>query len=87
MAKIRKTWSRRHLLQEAACAGGAAVILMRFISPAMAGKIPQAAVGYQGSPKGNQSCANCRLFEAPTACRSVDGTVSASGWCKIYVKT
>jgi hypothetical protein len=74
-------------LQEAACAGGAAVILMRFISPAMAGKLPQSAVGYQGSPKGNQSCANCRLFEAPNACRSVDGAVAASGWCKIYVKT
>jgi high potential iron-sulfur protein len=77
--------SRRCLLRRAACAAGAAVILGTGVNSAMAGKMPQAAVRYQGSPKGSQSCANCRLFQAPSACKSVDGTVSGSGWCTIYV--
>jgi hypothetical protein len=78
--------SRRCLLRRAACAAGAVTILGTGINAAMAGKMPQAAVSYRGSPKGNQSCANCRLFQAPNACRSVDGVVSPNGWCSIYVK-
>jgi hypothetical protein len=90
MGKVQKAFSvelsRRCLLQRAACTGGAVLILASGVKPAMAGKIPQSAVSYQGSPKGAQSCANCRLFEAPSACKSVDGSVSPNGWCKIYVK-
>jgi High potential iron-sulfur protein len=90
MQELQKVWSvelsRRRMLQRAASAGGAVVILASSVQSAMAGKIPQSAVAYQGSPKGPQSCANCRLFEPPSACKTVDGTVSASGWCRIYVK-
>jgi hypothetical protein len=90
MSEVRKVWSvdlsRRRMLQRAASAGGAIIILASGVQSAMASKIPQAAVAYQGSPKGAQSCGSCRLFQAPSACKSVDGTVSASGWCKIYVK-
>jgi hypothetical protein len=90
MAKVQKAWSvelsRRCLLQRAACAGGALLIFASGVKSAMAGKIPQGAVSYQDSPKGAQSCANCRLFEAPSACKSVDGSISPNGWCKIYVK-
>jgi High potential iron-sulfur protein len=78
--------SRRCLLRRVACAAGAAAVLGAGIESAMAGKMPQSAVSYRGSPKGNQSCANCRLFQAPNACRSVEGAVSPSGWCSIYVK-
>ena len=77
--------TRRCLLRRAACAAGAAVTLGMGVNAAMAGKMPQAAVRYQASPKGSQSCANCRLFQAPSACKSVEGTVSGSGWCTIYV--
>jgi hypothetical protein len=78
--------SRRGLLRAAVTAGSAVVALATGVNSAMAGKIPQSAVAYQGSPKGAQSCANCRLFAAPSACKTVDGTVSSSGWCRIYVK-
>jgi hypothetical protein len=78
--------SRRCLLQRAACAAGAAAILGVGVNAALAGKMSQASVGYQGSPKGSQSCANCRLFQAPNACRSVDGTISPQGWCRIWLK-
>jgi hypothetical protein len=90
MTEASRIWStevsRRCLLRRAACAAGAATILGTGINAAMAGKMPQSAVSYRGSPKGAQSCANCKLFQAPNACRSVDGVVSPSGWCSIYVK-
>ena len=78
--------SRRCLLRRAACSAGAVTILGTGINAAMAGKMPPSAVGYQGSPKGDQSCGNCRLFVRPNTCRSVEGAVSPSGWCRIWVK-
>ncbi len=90
MTQAPKIWSmevsRRCVLRRAACAAGAVTILGAGIDAAMAGKMPQAAVSYRGSPKGSQSCANCRLFVAPSACRSVDGAISPNGWCSIWVK-
>jgi hypothetical protein len=29
---------------------------------------------------------NCSLFEAPSSCKTVDGTVSPKGWCMVYAK-
>jgi hypothetical protein len=26
------------------------------------------------------------LFEAPSSCKTVDGTVSPQGWCMVYAK-
>ncbi|MFI5011002.1 MAG: high-potential iron-sulfur protein [Hyphomicrobiales bacterium] len=90
MMEVRKVWSvdlsRRRLLQRAASVAGAVAILSVGVNEAMAGKLPQAAVGYRPSPNGSQQCDNCRLFQASNACKSVDGTISPKGWCKIYVK-
>jgi hypothetical protein len=78
--------SRRSLLLEAVVrAGGVATVLATAaIHPAQAAKMSQEAVNYQGSPKGPQQCSNCKLFTAPSACMSVDGTISPNGWCSIY---
>ena len=46
----------------------------------------QTGVAYQTTPKGDQQCSNCSLFQAPSACTLVDGTISPSGWCKFWVK-
>ncbi len=46
----------------------------------------QTAVTYQTTPKGDQQCSNCSLFQPPSACTLVDGTISPSGWCKFWVK-
>jgi hypothetical protein len=54
--------------------------------PAQAAKIAQTVVKYQATPKGEQKCSNCKLFTAPNACQTVDGTVSPDGWCMIYQK-
>jgi len=76
---------RTVLLQGAVCAAGA-VGLIGATTQAKAAKVSQKAVSYQDSPKGSQQCSNCNLFQAPNLCKSVDGTVSPSGWCRIWVK-
>jgi hypothetical protein len=77
--------SRRCLMYGVACAAGATAILGT-ADLALAAKISQKAVGYQETPKGDQSCANCILFEAPNACKNVDGTISPQGWCNIWAQ-
>ena len=75
---------RTTLLRGAICAAGAAA------SPLPAGeaaaKMAQTGVAYQTTPKGDQQCSNCSLFQPPSACTLVDGTISPSGWCKFWVK-
>jgi High potential iron-sulfur protein len=51
-----------------------------------AAKMSQASVQYQDTPKGDQQCSNCSLFQAPNSCTLVDGNISPSGWCKFWVK-
>lgn len=77
--------SRRRLVYGVACAAGATAILGT-AEVASAAKMSQKAVGYQETPKGDQSCVNCVLFEAPDACKNVDGTISPQGWCNLWAK-
>lgn len=78
--------SRRRILTVAmgvaGAATGAAII---GTTPAHA-KATQKSVKYQDTPKGNQACENCALFEAPSSCKTVDGTISPQGWCMVYAK-
>jgi hypothetical protein len=67
-----------------ACAAGAAALLapIREAAAKMAQKIAE----YQDTPKGDQQCSNCNLFQEPNACTLVDGEISPKGWCKFWVK-
>jgi High potential iron-sulfur protein len=79
--------SRRQVLT---IAGGASVtsaaVIIGTSMPAQAAKASQKIVKYQDTPKGEQRCENCLQFEAPSTCKTVDGTVSAQGWCMVYAK-
>jgi hypothetical protein len=76
--------SRRTLLH-LALAGGGVLIAGSVPTAATAGsKIAQKAVKYQPTPKGKAQCDNCRQWQAPAACKLVDGVISPSGWCSIY---
>lgn len=75
---------RRFLHGSAALVGG--VGLASLIAKEASAKIAPNLVGYQPSPNGNRDCANCKLFVAPNACKTVDGVISPSGWCKIWIK-
>ena len=82
--------SRRRVLSIAAGATGASIAgaaaVIGSSMPALAAKAPQKAVKYQDTPKGEQRCENCALFEAPSSCKTVDGTISPQGWCIVYAK-
>jgi High potential iron-sulfur protein len=76
---------RKVLLRSAGYAAGAAASLVPL--KRAAAKMSQQSVAYQESPKGDQQCSNCSLFQAPTnTCTIVDGNVSPTGWCKFWVK-
>ncbi len=75
--------SRRTLLIGAA---GALPLIALASTGAQAAKMAQSAVRYQASPKDGKQCSGCSLFVAPNACKTVDGTISPSGWCALWVK-
>jgi hypothetical protein len=79
--------SRLRVLTVAVVTAGAATgaVILGTTTPAYA-KVAQKAVKYQDTPKGEQRCDNCALFEAPSSCKTVDGTVSPEGWCMVYAK-
>ncbi|HUJ45987.1 MAG TPA: high-potential iron-sulfur protein [Rhizomicrobium sp.] len=77
--------SRRQMLRNAAVTVGGVTVLLGSVLPAQA-KMSLQAAGYQSTPKDDQKCANCSLFQAPSSCILVDGTISAEGWCRFYKK-
>lgn len=77
--------SKRDFLFTAAAGGVAIVGAGAIASPsAAASRMPQKAVSYQPTPKGDQQCANCLNFQPPASCKMVDGAISPSGWCTLY---
>ena len=89
-ASVSTDISRRELFRTAAALTGTAAILAATVTStearADAAKMSKADALYQDQPKNEQSCANCALFVAPASCGVVDGTISPSGWCKLYQK-
>lgn len=51
---------------------------------AAAAQVAQDAAGYQTQPNGDQRCAFCVHFRAPSSCELVQGTIVPNGWCKLY---
>lgn len=78
--------SRRQVLTIAAAASVTGVAIIGTSAPARAAKVSQKIVKYQETPKGELRCDNCALFEAPSSCKTVDGTISPQGWCAVYAK-
>ena len=79
------TLSRRSLFRNAAALIGGAAALAVTGTQAIA-KMAQKAAGYQLTAKGDQSCATCALFKAPSSCTLVDGDIAAAGWCRFWAK-
>lgn len=74
--------SRRTILLAAA---GAAPLAALGSGQAQA-KLAQTGVQYQTSPKDGHQCDGCNFFVAPNSCKMVDGEISPTGWCAIWVK-
>ena len=78
--------SRRMVLTDTAVALGVAAAATA-VSQSMAQvKISQATANYQNTPKGDQRCDRCVNFQPPNACKFVQGEISPSGWCQLFVK-
>ena len=80
--------SRRQLFRNATAIAGGVAVLASAMAPqrAEAGQMTQQAAGYKSTPKGDQRCDGCSLFQAPSSCKFVAGDISPSGWCRLYVK-
>ena len=81
-------FSRRQLFRNATAIAGGVAVLAAAMAPqrAEAGQMTQQAAGYKSTPKGDQRCDGCSLFQAPSSCKFVAGDISPSGWCRLYVK-
>ena len=82
MDKVGKCVSRRTVLIAAA----GAVPALALMSGAAEAKMAQAAVKYQPDPKDGHQCDACNFFQAPNACKMVDGEIAPTGWCALWVK-
>jgi hypothetical protein len=75
--------SRRQLLRAVGCGISAGLFLE--IAPAHAAdRMTKVRAEYRDRPNGIYSCGTCTLFEAPNACKVVEGEVSKDGWCKAF---
>jgi hypothetical protein len=77
---------RRALLRYAVgAAGGVAICCVPLNPAAAAPKISKKAVAYQDHPDGDKRCEKCAQFQAPDACKMVEGPISPQGSCRIFV--
>jgi len=78
--------SRRIVLRRIATAGPVALLATTLASQdaAASGSVPQSAAGYQDKPNGDKQCDGCSHFAPPSSCKVVAGTISPSGWCKLF---
>ena len=77
--------SRRTMVTRSVAGAAGAAVLLGLVIEASA-NMAQKAVEYQDTPKGDQECSNCSLFQEPNSCTLVDGEISPKGWCKFWVK-
>ena len=80
----REPVSRRVILTGTALALGAAATGAAATRAEAQQKISQANAKYQDHPNGNQECDGCIQFQAPNACKIVDGTINPKGWCQFF---
>ncbi len=80
--------SRRTIVLRGFAGAAGAVVLFGPARNAHAAKFPQTSpvVAYQDSPKDSHQCDGCIQFQAPNVCQVVDGTISPTGWCKLWAK-
>jgi hypothetical protein len=80
----RRRISRRVVLGGAVLSFGAATIATMVSLAAAQQKLSQTDAKYQTTPKGDQHCDGCVNFQAPNACKFVDGDISRNGWCQLF---
>jgi hypothetical protein len=83
MTEQRLEKSRRKLIRT--IVGGVSAGMLFRMPPASASdKMTRQQAQYRDRPNGIYSCGMCTLFEAPNACKVVEGEISKDGWCKAF---
>lgn len=87
MSECDKGLSRRTVLLAAA----GAVPVLAMMTGAAEAKMAPAAAGYKAEPKTMadgtvKNCEGCNFFQAPNACKMVDGEIAPNGYCNLWVK-
>ena len=80
------TEERRHNSAKALFAAAAATPALALMTEVADAKIQQASVKYQTEPKDGKQCSDCNFFVAPNSCKQVDGNISPTGYCLLWVK-
>jgi len=83
---IQSTALSRRTIVTRSVAGAAGVAVLFGLITEAAAKMSQKSVDYQDTPKNDQDCSNCSLFQEPNSCTIVDGEISPKGWCKFWAK-
>jgi hypothetical protein len=80
----RRRLSRRVVLSGAVLSLGAATSAATVSRAVAQQKLSQTDAKYQTMPRGDQHCDGCVNFQAPNACKFVDGDISPNGWCQLF---
>jgi hypothetical protein len=77
-----------HISRRAAIRVGQALLVTSAVGLATmaygADKADPKLVQYRAQPKNGAKCGDCVLFEAPSSCKAVSGTISPDGWCLLF---
>ena len=85
MTQSASQLARRSLLRRLLGAAGVSTLFYAAPYPAAAViKISQRAVAYQDHPEGDKRCDKCIQFQPPDGCKTVDGTISPNGYCRLF---
>jgi hypothetical protein len=82
--RFQRKISRRRLIEASVVIGGTAAIFAARSTAEAQSKMSQQAAKYQSEPKNGQRCSGCALFEPPSACKVVEGSISPNGWCQLF---
>lgn len=82
---LSKEISRRTLFKGACGAVGAVALVGLTGSEVMAAKLTQQAANYRTTPNGGAQCNKCKNWVAPNGCKQVEGTISPTGWCQLFM--
>src|SRR5262249_47757976 len=78
-SEIQSTALSRRTIVTRSVAGAAGVAVLFGLVTEAAAKMSQKSVDYQDTPKNDQDCSNCSLFQEPNSCTIVDGEISPKG--------
>ena len=76
--------SRRVVITGTAVAVGAVAAGAAVTRASAQQKISQVDAKYVDHPNNNQQCDGCIQFQAPNACKIVDGNINPKGWCQFF---